>query len=98
MEAKCQICLPFDIGETVMVDSRTLPIGNIDLSEGEIPPRFDARIVSIRKNAKGIYFKIAVRAPWLFSVYYEETGPEEAPFDLEFTYPLSAIGKTVFLK
>lgn len=97
---KCTIFLPFEIGEAVKVDTRTVPTGKIDLSEDEIPNFFDARIVSIRKNIKGVYFKVAIRAPWLCQMHYEDTGPEETGVSMEryFTYPLSAIGKTVFLE
>lgn len=42
---------------------------------------------------------MSVRAKWLHEWIDPETGPESAYYEVEkyFTYPLSAIGKTVFL-
>lgn len=99
METKCTIELPFYIGETVKVSSKTLPTKKIDMEENEIPEFFNGRIVSFRMNGKSKYFKIAIRAPWYVRTFYAETGWEEAGENIEkyFTYPLSAINKTVFL-
>lgn len=100
MESKCKLCFPFDIGDIVLVNSGTLPTGQIDVPEDEVPPFYYARVVSVKKNCNGFSFKVAIRAPWFKHMYFQETGWEDAGVDREknFTYPLSSIGKTVFVK
>lgn len=97
---KCDWANILDIGETVKVDSRTLPTGQIDIPEDEIPPFYDARIVSLHKNSNGVQFKVAIRAPWMKHMYFAETGWEDAGVERDkyFTYSPSAIGRTVFRK
>lgn len=91
---------PFDIGNMVFVDSKTLPTENMNYGEDEeIPPYFQARVVSIRKNCNGRFVKLAVKADWYYEWIDPECGHDCAYYNTEkyFTYPLSKLGKTVFL-
>lgn len=93
--------LPCKVGDTVYVDSSTLPIEDMECYEdvdNQIPQYFFGRVISFR-FAKRNWVKIAVKAKWLFEWVDEETGPDAKYIDSEknFSFPLSAIGKTVFL-
>lgn len=97
---KYEKVFPFDIGDTVYVDSKTLPTENMDFEEDEeIPPYFKARVVSIRKNCKGVFVKLAVKAEWFYEWIDPECGQDCAYYDTEkyFTYPMSALNRTIFL-
>ena len=91
--------LPCKVGDAVWVDSRTIPTANMDFEEDTIPKYFKATVVSYRKNAKSKYIKLKVRAGWLHEWIDSECGPDSCYCDIEkyFTYPVSAIGITVFL-
>lgn len=94
--------LPCRVGDTVFVDLNTLPFTDMEYSEeeqAEIPKFLPARVVSYRKNARTTFVKIAVRANWLDEWIDQETGPESAYYEKEryFSFPISAIGKTLFL-
>jgi len=87
------------VGDTVYVDSKTIPTINMDFEDvKETPLHFKAIVVSFRQNSNGKYIKLRVRAKWLYEWIDPECGPDSAYFETEkyFTYPLSAIGKTVF--
>lgn len=88
------------IGDTVYVDSKTIPTENMDFEEvKDIPLYFKAIVVSFRKNSNGTYIKLKVKAKWLHEWIDPECGPDSSYYEIDkyFTYPLSAIGKTVFL-
>lgn len=92
--------LPCKVGDTAFVDSKTIPTKNMEFEEvKEVPLFFEAKVVSFRQNGNGNYIKLKVRAKWLHEWVDPDCGPESAYFKTEkyFTYPLSAIGKTVFL-
>ena len=93
--------LPCKVGDTVYVDSSALPIEDMECYEdvdNPIPSYFTARVVSFR-FAKRNFMKIAVKAKWLYEWVDEETGPDSKYVDCEknFSFPLSAIGKTIFI-
>ena len=93
--------LPCKVGDTVYIDSSALPIEDMECYEdveNPIPQSFIGRVVSFR-FAKRNWMKIAVKTTWLFEFVDEETGPDAKYIDCEknFSFPLSAIGKTVFL-
>lgn len=93
--------LPCKVGDTVYVDSSALPIEDMECYEdveNPIPQSFIGRVVSFR-FAKRNWMKIAVKATWLFEFVDEETGPDSKYIDCEknFSFPLSAIGKTILL-
>ena len=93
--------LPCKVGDTVYIDSSALPIEDMECYEdveNPIPQYFIGRVVSFR-FAKRNWMKIAVKATWLFEFVDEETGPGTKYIDCEknFSFPLSAIGKTIFL-
>lgn len=93
--------LPCKVGDTVYVDSSALPIEDMECYEdveNPIPQYFIGRVVSFR-FAKRNWMKISVKATWLFEFVDEETGPDAKYIDSEksFSFPLSAVGKTVFL-
>jgi hypothetical protein len=92
--------LPCKVGDIVYVDSETIPTKNMEFEEvKEIPLFFEAKVVSFRQNGNGNYFKLKVKAKWLHEWVDPDCGPDCAYFEVEkyFTYPLSSIGKTVFL-
>lgn len=94
--------LPCKVGSTIFVDLNTLPFTDMEYSEeeqSEIPKFLPARVVSYRKNARTTFMKIAVSANWLYEWIDPETGPDSAYYEKEryFSYPISAIGKTLFL-
>lgn len=104
----CNICefakqspfFPMKIGDTVYVDSKTLPIEKMDFEEVKDEPLyFAARVVSFRINSKGKFVKLAVKAEWYYEWFDPEVGPDGyyCNVDKYFTYPLSALGKTVFV-
>lgn len=91
---------PCNVGDTVYVDSRTIPTENMDFEEvKDVPLYFQARVVSFSKNCNGNYIKLKVKTKWLHEWVDPDTGPDSDYFEVEkyFKYPLSAIGKTVFL-
>lgn len=88
------------VGDTVFVDSKTIPTKNMEFEEvEEVPLFFEAKVVSFRQNCNGNYIKLKVKAKWLHEWVDPDCGPDSAYFETEkyFAYPLSAIGKTVFL-
>lgn len=91
--------LPCKVGDTVYVWSSTLPTHKLDIDDDEIPQYFPAIIVSIRKNTNGVWIKFRIRSRWLHPQYDNECGLYEEGVDMwkYFTFPASAIGKTVFL-
>jgi hypothetical protein len=93
------IKLPCKVGDTVYVDSRTVPTQNMEFEEATAPPYFEATVVSFRKNAKSQYFKLKIRAKWLHEWIDPDCGPDSCFYEVEkyFTYPVSAIGITIFL-
>lgn len=95
-----ELSFPFDLGQAVYVDAKTLPTHRIDELEKKLPKFFEAEIISVRKNKNGCFFKLSVRANWLHQIWDDECGPYEAGVDTtkSFTYPKGAIGKTVFLQ
>ena len=93
--------LPCKVGDTVYVDSSALPIEDMECYEdveNPIPQYFIGRVVSFRFSKRN-WMKIAVNATWLFEFVDEETGPDAKYIDCEknFSFPLSAIGKTIFI-
>lgn len=91
---------PMRIGDTVFVDSKTIPVEKMNFEKvKEVPLYFPARVISFRKNSKGSFVKLSVRAEWEFEYVDPETGPDCWHHNVEkyFTYPMSALGKTVFL-
>lgn len=92
--------LPCKVGDAIYVDSKTIPTENMDF-EGvkDIPLYFKAIVVSFRKNSNGTYIKLKVKAKWLHEWIDPECGPDSSYYEVDkyFTYPLSAIGKTIFL-
>lgn len=92
--------LPCKVGDIVYVDSETIPTKNMEFEEvKEIPLFFEAKVVSFRQNSNGNYIKLKVKVKWLHKWVDPDCGPDCAYFEVEkfFTYPLSSIGKTVFL-
>ena len=93
--------LPCKPGDIVYVDSKILPIEDMECYEdidNKIPSYFQGRVVSFR-FAKRNWVKIAVKAKWLYEWIDDETGPESGYIECEknFSILLSTIGKTVFL-
>lgn len=93
--------LPCKVGDTVYVDSKILPVKNMECYEdigNKIPSYFQGRVVSSRFSQRN-WVKIAVKAKWLYEWIDDETGPESDYIEREknFTIPLSMIGKYVFL-
>lgn len=94
------IIFPMRIGDTVYVDSKTIPIDKMDFEEiKDAPLYFLARVVSFRKNSKGRFVKLSVRAEWFCEWIDPECGHDCAYYNTEkyFTYPLSALNKRIFL-
>ena len=92
--------LPCKVGDTVFVDSKTIPTKNMEFEEvKEVPLFFEGKVVSFRQNGNGNYIKLKIKAKWLHEWVDPDCGPDCAYFETEkyFTYPLSSIGKTVFL-
>lgn len=92
--------LPCKVGDTVYVDNKTIPTKNMEFEEvKEVPLFFEAKVVSFRQNRNGNYIKLKVKAKWLHEWIDPDCGPDSAYYETEkyFTYPVSAIGKTVFL-
>lgn len=91
--------LPCKVGDTMYVWSATLPTQRLDMEDSEIPAVFPAIVVSIRKNTKSVWIKLRIYSRWLEQQYDEECGLYEDGVDKwkYFTFPASAIGKTVFL-
>lgn len=94
------LMLPCNAGDTVYVDSKTIPTKNMEFEEvKEVPLFLEAKVVSFRQNCNGNYIKLKVKAKWLLEWVDPDCGPDSAYYETEkyFTYPISAIGKTVFL-
>ena len=92
--------LPCKVGDTVYVDSKTITTKNMEFEEvKEVPLFLEAKVVSFRQNCNGNYIKLKVKAKWLHEWVDPDCGPDSAYYETEkyFTYPVSAIGKTVFL-
>lgn len=93
--------LPCKVGDNVYVDSKILPIEDMECYEdtgNKIPSYFQGRVVSFR-FAQRNWVKIAVKAKWLYEWIDDETGPESDYIECEknFSIPLSMIWKSVFL-
>nr|DAF29820.1 MAG TPA: hypothetical protein [Caudoviricetes sp.] len=93
--------LPCKVGDIVYVDSKILPVKNMECYEdigNKIPSYFQGRVVSSRFSQRN-WVKIAVKAKWLYEWIDDETGSESDYIECEkkFTIPLSMIGKYVFL-
>lgn len=97
-EGTFKILLPCKVGQILFIDTNTLPTDKMKL-DGVIPAFQKARVVSIRINSKGIFIKVAVEAKFLEEWVDYETGADCDYFEKikYYTYPKSAIGKTVFL-
>lgn len=94
------IIFPMRIGDTVYVDNKTIPIDKMDFEKvKDIPLYFPAKVVSFRKNSKGRFVKLSVRAEWFCEWIDPECGHDCAYYNTEkyFTYPLSALNKRIFL-
>ena len=94
------LMLPCNVGDTVYVDSKTIPTKNMEFEEvKEVPLFFEAKVVSFRQNYNGNYIKLKVKAKWLHEWVDPDCGQDSAYYETEkyFTYPVSAIGKTVFI-
>ena len=96
--------LPWKVGHTVYVDSRTLPTDKISLFEmglcdDEMPKFFEGKVISIKQNCKGWSVKIGITTYWLYQYFDWECGEDVGTkfARKEFTYPKGAFGKTVFL-
>lgn len=96
--------LPCAVGQTVYVDSRTLPTDKISLFDmgiydDEMPNFFEGKVISIKRNCKGWSVKIGITTYWLYQYFDWEIGEDVGVMlkRKEFTYPKGAIGKTVFL-
>ena len=96
--------LPVKVGQTVYVDSRTLPTGIINLFamgiyDDEMPKFFEGKVISIRQNCKGWFVKIGITAHWIKSYWDDEIGEDfyTSHMSKYFTYPKGAFGITVFL-
>ena len=74
-----------------------MPTNEIDTAD--LPEYYECEVVSIRKNKQGCYFKVRIYARWTIDVFDYELGEYTESYVSPrcFTYPMSAIGKTVFL-
>ena len=95
----CTIEFPVSVGDIVKVKITSLPMDKLDLDRYWNIDYLPAKVVSLRKNCNTRYMKLAVRAYWLEQWLDPETGDEEGFFEKEkcFTFPVSAIGKKVFV-
>lgn len=84
--AACTIEFPVSIGDIVSVKISSLPMNMLDLDRYQETEYLPARVVSLRKNSNALYMKLVVKAYWLD---YEA--------EKYFTFPVSAIGKKVFV-
>ena len=98
--AACTIEFPVSIGDIVNVKLASLPMNMLDLDRYQKTEYLPARVVSLRKNSNTRYIKLAVKAYWLEQWFDPETGDEATFYHKEkcFTFPVSAIGKKVFIK
>lgn len=96
----CTIEFPVSVGDIVNVKIASLPMCKLDLDRYRDTEYLSARVVSLRKNSNTRYMKLSVRAYWLEQWFDSETGDEEGYFEIEkyFTFPVSAIGKKVFVE
>lgn len=96
--------LPVKVGQTVYVDSRTLPTDKISLFDmgiynDEMPKFFEGKVISIRQNCKGWFVKIGITTYWYYN-YFDWKSGEDVGVEFkrkEFTYSKGAFGITVFL-
>ena len=88
---------PCRVADKVQVLSKTLPTNAID--SADIPACYEGEVVSMRKNKHGCFFKVRIYARWTNDVFDYELGnyTESYMSPRCFNYPMSAIGKTVFL-
>ena len=72
----------------------------LDLDRYQNTKYLPARVISLRKNCNTRYMKLSVRAYWLKQWFNPETEDEEWYFEREkyFTFPVSTIGKKVFVE
>lgn len=96
----CKVEFPVSIGDIVSVRITYLPMTMLDLDEYQGTEYLPARVVSLRKNSNTRYIKLAVKAYWIEQWFDPETGDEEGFYEKEkcFTFPVSAIGKKVFVE
>lgn len=96
----CNIGFPVSIGDIVSVRITSLPVNMLDLEEYQGTEYLPARVVSLRKNSNTRYIKLTVKAYWLEQWFDPDTGDEEGFYEREkcFTFPVSAIGKKVFIE
>ena len=50
-----ELSFPFNLGQTVYVDAKTLPTHRIDELEEDLPKFFEAEIISVRKNKSNTF-------------------------------------------
>lgn len=95
----CTIEFPVSVGDIVNVKITSLPMSKLDLDRYQNTEYLPGRVISLRKNSNTRYIKLSVRAYWLEQWLDPETGDEEGYFEKEkcFTFPVSAIGKKVFV-
>lgn len=95
----CKIEFPVSIGDIVSIKITSLPMTMLDLDRYQETEYLPARVVSLRKNSNICYIKLAVKAYWLEQWFFPDTGDEEGFFERGklFTFPVSAIGKIVFV-
>ena len=97
--AACTVEFPVSIGDIVNVKLDSLPMTMLDLDRYQETEYLPARVVSLRKNSNTRYIKLAVKAYWIEQWFDPKTGDEEGVFEKEkyFTFPVSAIGRKVFI-
>ena len=93
------IDIPFNIGDRLYVDTVTLPTARMEFEDETIPKYLECRVVSVRKNFRGLFVKVSVRANWEHNFLDDETGYDTAFYNVDkyFAYPISAIGKKLFM-
>lgn len=96
----CKIEFPVSIGDIVSIKITSLPMTMLDLDRYQGTEYLPARVISLRKNSNTRYIKLAVKAYWLEQWFDPDTGDEEGFYEREkcFTFPVSAIGKKVFIE
>ena len=100
MMPACIIEFPVSIGDIVSVKISSLPMDKLDLDRYQDTEYLPAKVVSLRKNGNTRYMKLVVEAYWLEQWFDPETGDESAYYEVGkyFTFPVSAIGKEVFIE
>ncbi len=100
-KSHCEIIIfPMHIGDTVFVDSKTISVDKMNYEKTKpVSQYFSAKVISFKVNSRGRYFKLLVKGKWICEYFSPECGPGSVIRNMEkyYTYPLSALGKTVFL-